>query len=73
VIDHLHHRPGIDAGQVAEHLEPESRLVVERRQHRHHVARTDAHLGLVMPLADRSGQLLAEAGLQALLEASVHA
>ena len=65
--------PGIDPGEVAQELEAEVGLVVERGQDRDDVAGADAHLGLVVALADRSGQLLAEAGLQALLEASVHA
>ena len=48
---------GVDAGEVAQELEAERRLVVQRGQHRHDVAGADADLGLVVALADRSGQL----------------
>ena len=64
---------GVDAGEVRQELEAEIGLVVEGGQHRDDVAGPDAHLGLVVALADRPGQLLAEAGLEAGLEPSIHA
>ena len=72
VVHDLHVVAGVDAGEVGEHLEVEVRLVVERAQHLDHVARGDPDLGLVVALADRPGQALAEAGLQALPETAVH-
>jgi hypothetical protein len=73
VVDDLHHDPGVDPGEVAQELEPEGRLVMERGQHRNDVAGPDPDLGLVVTLSDRAGQLLAEAGIQARLELAVHA
>ena len=73
MVDDLHHDAGVDPGEVAQELEPERRLVMERGQHRHDVARPDPDLRLVVALPDRAGQLLAEASLQARLELAVHA
>ena len=74
VVDDLHDLAGVDAGEVGEELEAELRLVVERASGRRTTSPgADPDLGLVVALADRSGQLLAEAGLEARLEASVHA
>ena len=65
VVDDLHDLAGVDAAQVGQELEAELGLVVERGQDDDHVARPDAHLGLVVALADRTGQLVGEAGLEA--------
>ena len=72
MVDDLHDLAGIDAGQVRQELEVEVRLVVEGGQDRDDVSRADPHLGLVVALADRSGQGRAEATLQARLERSIH-
>jgi hypothetical protein len=73
VVDDLHDRARVHPGQVAQELEPEGRLVVERVHHGDDIAGRDPHLRLVVALTDRTGQLLAEAGLQPGLEASVQA
>ncbi len=73
MVDDLHDEPGIDAGEIAQELEVQVGLVVQRGHHGDHVAGSDAHLGLVVSLANRPGQLLAEARLEAFLEAAVHA
>ena len=52
----------------ARNSKPNVRLVVERGQDLGDVAGADAHLGLVVALADGPVRLLAEAGLQAGLE-----
>ena len=74
VVDDLHDLARVHAGQVREELEAEARA---RRGARSGPATTspgaDADLGLVVALADGPGQLVAEAGLQAGLEASIHA
>ena len=72
VVDDLHHLAGVDARQVGQELEAELRLVVERGEDLGHVTGPDADLGLVVALADRTGQPVAEAALEAGLEGSVH-
>ena len=49
------------------------RLVVERGDDRDDVTGRDPHLGLVVALPDRAGQLRGEAGLEARLEMAIHA
>jgi hypothetical protein len=73
VVDDLHRRPGVDAGQVSEEREAELGLVVERPDDLPGVARTDPQLGLVVTLANRPAETFAEAALDAAAEGWVHA
>jgi len=73
VVDDLHVIAGVHAAQVGEELEAELRLIVEGGQDLGHVARRDAHLGLVVALPDGTQHALAEARFQAGLEGSIHA
>ena len=73
MVDDLHDHARVHAGKVAQELEVQIRLVVERGDHRDHVTGRDPHLGLVVALPDRTGQLRGEAGLEARLEMAIHA
>ena len=73
MVDDLHDDPRIHAGEVAQELETERRLIVERGHDPDDVAGADADLRLVVALADRAGELLGEARLEAGLELPVHA
>jgi autonomous glycyl radical cofactor GrcA len=72
VVHDLHDLARVDTRKVSQELEPEGRLIVERGQHLRDVARRDAHLGLVVALPDRPGQLVPEATLQPGLERAIH-
>ena len=73
MVDDLHDLARVDAGEVGQEAEVEAGLVVERADDPDDVAGTDPDLRLVMALADRSGQDVAEARLETGLELAVHA
>ena len=73
MVDDLHDLAGVDAGEVGQEAEVEGGLVVEGADDPDDVARADPDLGLVVALADRPGQDVAEARLEAGLELAVHA
>jgi len=73
VVDDLHGRTRVDAGQIAQELKAELGFVVQPGDDRDDVTGRDAHLGLVVALSDGPGQLRGEAGLEARLEMAIHA
>ena len=73
MVDDLHRRTGVDAGQVRQEGEAELGLVVEGPDDLPGVAGAYTQLGLVVTLADGPGQALAEAALEAAAKGWVHA
>ena len=73
MIHDLHHLARVHAGQIAQELEPELRLIVQRPDHGNDVAWADPDLGLVMALPDGAQQPIPESGLETRLEEAIHA
>jgi hypothetical protein len=72
VVDDLHVRPGVHAGEVGQEGEVEVGLIAEGAHDVRDVRHRDADLGLVVPLGHRAQEALAEASLEAGTEGSVH-
>jgi hypothetical protein len=72
VVDDLHDEAGVHAGEIGEELEPQLGLVVECAEHLRHVAGCDPDLGLVVPLADRPDEAIAEPPFELAPKRAIH-